>query len=119
MAVGALDALRLMRTREPVPHVIGLGVAAQAGAVGLLRHAILEADDLVFRFFRVAAGRHVQTASSMTLLALHITQEMLAAAVNLVYVGVTLRALICADFGGSRNVNELAEILVLFLGGLC
>src|ERR1019366_2455874 len=59
VAVGALDVLRLMRTREPVPHVIRLGVATQARAVGFLRRTILKADDLVFRLLRVPARSYV------------------------------------------------------------
>ena len=49
MAAAAFEVLRGMSARKPVPHVIGLGMAAQASAVGLFGRAIFEADNLVFR----------------------------------------------------------------------
>jgi len=47
MTAAAFEALCGMSAGKPVPHVIGLGVAAQAGTVGLFGRAILKADDLV------------------------------------------------------------------------
>jgi len=49
VAAAAFEVLRGMSARKPVPHMIGLGMAAQASAVGLLGRAIFEADNLVFR----------------------------------------------------------------------
>src|SRR6266567_3585280 len=62
MAVAALDVLRLVRTGKPVAHVIGFGVTTQAGAIGLLRRTVFEADDFVLRLLRVATGLHMQAA---------------------------------------------------------
>ena len=118
VTVTALDALRLVRAREPVANVVRLGVAAQASAVGFFRRAIFEADDLVLRLFRVSASREVQASGAVTLLTLDVAQGMQAATVGLGDVGVTLRALVDADFCRSLDLDVLGEILLLFFGGL-
>jgi len=76
VAVAALDVLGLVSAGEPVAHVIGLGVATEAGAVGLLRLAVFEADDLVLRLFRVATGREVQASRTVTLLTVDFAQRV-------------------------------------------
>ena len=111
VASGALQVLSLVCAREPVPHVIGLGMTAQAGAVGLVRRTIFEADDLVFRFFGVTASLQVQASGTVTLLTLDIADGVLAPPVALADVCVTLGTLIRAYFGGTLDLNVLAEIL--------
>jgi len=92
-------------------------MTAQAGAVGLLRGAILKADDLVFRLLRVATRFDMETSGSMALLAADLAEGVLAAAISLGHLAMTGRALIGPDFGGTLDLNVLAEILRLF-GGL-
>src|SRR5271157_1330965 len=94
MTAAAFEILCGMSAGKPVAHVIGLGVAAQAGAVGFFGRAILEADDLVFRLLRVATSSQMQASGS-----------------------VTLRTLITADFRCTLDFYVLGEILMLFSRG--
>jgi hypothetical protein len=60
----------------------------------------------------------VQASGAVTLLTLDVAQGMQAATVGLGDVGVTLRALVDADFCRSLDLDVLGEILLLFFGGL-
>lgn len=91
-------------------------MTAQAGAVGLLRGTILKADNFVFRLLRVAACFYVQASGSVALLAVDLAQGVLAAAIRLGDLAVTGGALIGPDFGGTLDLNVLAEVLSLFDG---
>ena len=118
VAVAALDVLGLVGTGKPVAHVIRLGVAAQAGAVGLFGLAVFEADDFVFRLLCVAPGREVQASGAVTLLTVDFAQRVRAAAIVFGRFGVTLRTLIFADFRGTLDFDVLAEVLLRFVAGL-
>jgi hypothetical protein len=111
----ALDALRSMGARKPVPHMLRFRVTAQASAIGFVGRAVFEADDLVFRLFGIAAGFLVEATRTVTLLTVHVTKCMGAVPEGLCEVGVTLRTLICAHLRGSGNFKILVEILVLFI----
>src|SRR5271157_914792 len=117
MTAAAFEILCGMSAGKPVAHVIGLGVAAQAGAVGFFGRAILEADDLVFRLLRVATSSQMQASGTVTLLTLNIAHGVLASPIVLGHLGVTLRTLITADFRCTLDFYVLGEILMLFFRG--
>ena len=111
VTVNALDVLRLVCAREPVTDVIGLGMATQAHTVRLLGGTVAEADDLVFRLRGVPAGRHVETARAMALLAAHFLHGVLAKVKTLGEVRMTLSALLLPGHLRTGDVDEIAEVL--------
>jgi len=60
----------------------------------------------------------MQAARPVALLAIDLTQEVRTPAIILGDLGVTLRTLIVTNFGGSLDLNVLAEVPVLLVGTL-
>jgi len=119
VAVAALDVLCLVCARKPIPHMIRFRVATKAHPVRLLRRPVAEADDLVFRFARVPARRHMQTACPMALFAPNVLHRVRAPPVALEQVRVTLRALVRPYLLRTGDVYELAEVLSDLVGCGC
>jgi hypothetical protein len=72
---------------------------------------VAEADDLVFRFFRVPARGQMQTARPMALLTRNLLHRVPAPAVGLGDVGVTLRALVRPYFLRTGDFRGLVKVL--------
>jgi hypothetical protein len=91
--------------------MIRFRVAAQANTVRFFGRTISEADDFVFRFARIPARRHVQTARPVALFAGNILHRVPTPAIVFGEVRMTGSALFRACCLRAGNFQELAEVL--------
>ena len=107
MAVDAANVVRGMSAGEPIPDVIGLGVAPQADAIGFFGLDLAELDDLL-----VGVAGEMQAAGPVTVFAFHGLLRVITVSEGLALFLVAGAALVGTEPLGARNVHELGERLV-------